>query len=116
MFFLNLSFGEFITLLGALGGVVTALYLLDRSRHKRVVSTLRFWVNAPRVEEHQRRKRIRDPWSLILQLASLLLLLLSIAQLQWGTRDRAGRNHVIILDTSSSMAQRDGNGILLDLA
>jgi hypothetical protein len=116
MFFLNLSFGEFITLLGAIGGIVTALYLLDRSRRKKVVSTLRFWVNAPRVEEHQRRKRIRDPWSLILQLASLLLLLLAIAQLQWGSRDRAGRNHVIILDTSTSMAQRDGNGILLDSA
>jgi hypothetical protein len=116
MFFLNLSFGEFLTLLGALSGIVTALYLLDRAKRKKVVSSLRFWVAAPRVDERQRRKRIREPWSLLLQLISLLLLLLAIAQLQWGSREHSGRNHVIVLDTSSWMAQRNGNATLLDAA
>ena len=70
MFFVNLSLGEFIGLLGAVAGIVTALYLLDRAKHKKVVSTLRFWVDARRVEERQRRKRVREPWSLLLQLLS----------------------------------------------
>lgn len=116
MFFLNLSLGEFLTLLGALTGVITALYLLDRSKRKKVVSTLRFWVDAPRVDERSRRKRIREPWSFLLQLAGIALLLLAMAQLQWGNRQRAGRNHVLVLDTSSWTAQKSGNGILLDAA
>jgi hypothetical protein len=116
MFFLNLSLGEFLTLLGSLSGIVAALYLLDRAKRKKVVSTLRFWVDVPRVDEQRRRKRIREPWSLILQLVSLLLLLLAIAQLQWGRRERSGRNHVVVLDTSSWMAQRSGNTTLLERA
>ncbi len=116
MFFLNLSLPEFLTLLGSLAGIVAALYLLDRAKRKKVVSSLRFWVAAPRVDEQQRRKRIREPWSLILQLVSLLLLLLAIAQLQWGSRSRVGRNHVIVLDTSSWMAQRSGAATLLEAA
>jgi hypothetical protein len=114
MFFLNLSLGEFLTLLGALSGVITALYLLDRSKKKKTVSTLRFWVDAARVDERSRRKRIREPWSFLLQLAGILLLLLAIAQLQLGSREWAGRNHVLVLDTSSWTAQKSGKGILLD--
>jgi von Willebrand factor type A domain/Aerotolerance regulator N-terminal len=116
MFFLNLSLGEFLALLGSLSGLLAALYLLDRTRRRKIVSTLRFWVDAPRVDEQRRRKRIREPWSLLLQLLSLLLLLLAIAQLQWGSRERSGRNHVIVLDTSSWMAERGGAGTLLDRA
>jgi hypothetical protein len=116
VFFLNLSLGEFLTLLASISGVVAALYLLDRAKRKKVVATLRFWMDVPRVDEQRRRKRIREPWSLILQLVSLLLLLLAIAQLQWGKRERSGRNHVVVLDTSSWMAQRSGNTTLLELA
>jgi hypothetical protein len=116
MFFLNLSLGEFLTLLGSVSGLVAALYLLDRAKKKKIVSTLRFWVDAPRVDEQRRRKRIREPWSLILQLVSLLLLLLACAQLQWGSRERPGRNHVIVLDTSSWMALRNGPSNLLERA
>jgi von Willebrand factor type A domain/Aerotolerance regulator N-terminal len=116
MFFLNLSLPEFLTLLGSLSGIVAALYLLDRAKRKKVVSSLRFWVAAPRVNEQQRRKRIREPWSLILQLVSLLLLLLAIAQLEWGSRERVGRNHAIVLDTSSWMAQTNGSNVLLEAA
>jgi hypothetical protein len=115
MFFLNLTAGEFFTLLGALGGFVTALYLLDRTKRKKVVSTLRFWTAALTAEERQSRKRMREPWSLVLQLLSLLLLLLAIAQLQWGTRERRGRDHVLLLDTSSWTAERaETAGTLLD--
>ncbi len=114
MFFLNLTAGEFLALFGTLAGLITALYLLDRSKRKKVVSTLRFWTAALTAEEQHRRKRMREPWSLLLQLVSLLLLLLAIAQLQWGTRERRGRDHVLLLDTSSWAAENTGGGTLLD--
>lgn len=101
MFFLNLSAAEFFTLLGALGSLITALYLLDRAKRRKIVSTLHFWVQAGASDQHQARRKMRDPWSLVLQLASLLLLLLAISRVQWGGRDRRGHDHVFLLDTSS---------------
>ena len=115
MFFLNLTAAEFIALFGILGGFITAIYLLDRTKRKKIVSTLRFWAPAFTAEEQRSRKRVREPWSLVLQLLSLLLLLLAIAQLQWGTRARSGRDHVLLLDTSSLTAQKDSHGTVLDL-
>ena len=106
MFLLNLSAAEFFAVLGALGGVISLLYLLDRSKRKKVVSTLRFWTPARSAQGQQSRKRMREPWSLIMQLLALLLLLLAIAQLQFGTRERRGRDHVLLLDTSAWTAQR----------
>src|SRR5262249_311090 len=44
------------------------------------------------------------------------LLILAIAQLRLGTPEPAGRDHVIVLDTSSWMAARSGNRTLLDIA
>ena len=108
MFFLNLTAGEFFGLLAALGGVIAALYLLDRTKRRKIVSTLRFWVDAGRAQDQRSRKRMREPWSLILQLLGLLLLLLAAAQLQWGSRERRGRDHVLLVDTSAWSAQRLG--------
>ena len=115
MFFLNLTAGEFFALFGVLGGLITALYLLDRSKRKKVVSTLRFWTQARSAEEQQSRRRMRDPWSLLLQIAALLLLLLAIAQLQWGSRERRGRDHVLLLDTSAWSAEKDEHGTVLNV-
>jgi hypothetical protein len=114
MFFLNLTAGEFFTLLGAVGGLITALYLLDKSKRKKVVSTLRFWTPASSSEELQSRRRMREPWSLLLQLLGLLLLLLALAQLQWGSRRWRGRDNVLLLDTSAWSASRGGPATLLD--
>ncbi len=114
MFFLNLTGVEFFVLLGSLASIITALYLLDRAKRKKVVSTLRFWVQAIHAEERQSRKKMREPWSLVLQLASLLALLLALAQLQWGTREHRGSDHVVVLDTSSWTAERTGQGTVLD--
>ena len=60
MFFFNLSLGEFLALFTAAGAVVTALYLLDRSRRKVSVPTLRFWNEAKRPVESTSRRRIRQ--------------------------------------------------------
>lgn len=115
MFFLNLTAGEFFALLGALGGFITVLYLLDRTKRRRVVSTLRFWTPGTAQEQQQSRRRMREPWSLVLQLLSMLLLLLAVGQLQWGNRARRGRDHVLLLDTSAWSGERTGEETLLDI-
>ena len=120
MSFLNLGLGELIGLLGAISAGVVALYLLDRSKRKQLVATLRFWSAADVRTELKHRRRIQQPWSLLLQLVSLALLLLALAGMRWGGGEDAGRDHVLILDTSAWMGARArlGNqpGTLMDEA
>ena len=116
MYFLNLSLLQMLTVFGAVSAVSVALYLLDRSRRKQVVSTLRFWVAAEQPAVAARRRHINQPWSLLLQLLSMALLILALAQVRFGAPAMAGRDHVIVLDTSAWMAARSGNRTLMDVA
>ena len=116
MFFFNLSLFEFLGAFAAVSGVVVALYLLDRSKQRHNVATFRFWNAANMPTEQRQRKRIQQPWSLLLQLISLLLLLLAIAQLRWGSAESGARDHVLVLDTSAWMAARSVNGVYMDQA
>ena len=116
MYLLNLTLLQFAAVFGSLAALSVALYLLDRARRRQVVPTLRFWVAAAQPAAAARRRHIDQPWSLILQLAGMALLLLAIAQLRWGSPALAGRDHVLILDTSAWMAARSGKGSLMDLA
>jgi len=116
MFFLNLSLPEFLALLGSLSGVMVALYLLDRLRKKHTVATLRFFAVSEKPPVLKHRRKLQQPWSLLLQLLSLLLLLLAIAQLRWGSPARAARDHVLILDASAWMNARSGQARLIDQA
>lgn len=120
MNFLNLGLGELLGLVGAISAGVVALYLLDRSKRRQLVATLRFWSAADVRTELKHRRRIQQPWSLLLQLISLALLLTAIAGPQLGIFDAAGRDHVIVLDTSAWMASRaslqGAQGILMDQA
>src|SRR5262249_17428159 len=116
MNFLNLGLGELLGLAGAISAGVVALYLLDRSKRKQLVSTLRFWSAADVRTELKHRRRIQQPWTLVLQLVSLALLLTAIAGPQLGVFDAAGRDHVVILDISAWMGARAGQGVLLDQA
>jgi len=109
MFFLNLSLPEFLAILGSLSGVVVALYLLDRMRKHHTVATLRFFAAAEKPPVLKHRRKLQQPWSLLLQLISLLLLLLAMAQLRLGSPARYSRDHVLILDTSAWMAARIGD-------
>jgi uncharacterized membrane protein len=68
------------------------------------VATLRFWQNAAQAVQQKRRRRVDQPWSLLLQLLAILCLLLAIAQPRWGPRLFGGRDHVLLLDTSAWMA------------
>lgn len=114
MFLLNLTPLEFLAIFGAVSAFVVTLYLLSRSRRRQRVATLRFWIQAKAPVVSKQRRRIQQPWSLLLQLLSIALLLLALGQLQWGSRDQAARDHVLLLDTSSWMSARSGARTLLD--
>jgi hypothetical protein len=116
MFLLNLTWLQLFAVFGGLSVGVVALYLWDRSKRRIAVPTLRFWQPAERAAEVKHRKRIQQPLSLLLQLASILLLLLALAQPRLGGRGAAARDHVLILDTSAWMAARSEPGTLMDHA
>jgi hypothetical protein len=116
MHLLNLTLGQFLAVFGSVSAIMFALYLLDRSRRRQVVSTLRFWISAEQPVVVARRRRIQQPLSLLLQLASMALLLLAIAQLRVGAPASAPRDHVLLLDTSAWMAARTNHRTLMDLA
>ncbi len=122
MEFLNLSLVQFLAAFGAVAAVSVALYLLDRTRRKQIVSTLRFWVEPGKAAPVTRRNRIQQPLSLLLQLIGMALLLLAIAQLQFGGRQGARRDHVLVMDTSAWMgallprAPNRQDATLMDLA
>jgi hypothetical protein len=111
--FLNLSIGELIGIGGAISAAVVALYLLDKSKHRHVVATLKFWTPADSRTEMKHRRKIQQPWSLLLQLLSLLCLLIALAGPVLGPSD-AGRDHVLILDTSAWMGARTARATLND--
>src|SRR5277367_4328319 len=103
MNFLNLNLGELLGLAGAISAGIVALYLLDRSKRRQVVSTLRFWTPADVRTEWKRQRRIQQPWSLILQVLSVILLLTALAGPRFGNFAESARDHVLILDTSAWM-------------
>ncbi len=116
MFFLNLSLPEFLAILGAASAVVVALYLLDRRKNRYVVPTLRFFAASETAPVFKHRRKLQQPWSLVLQLVSLLLLLLAIAQLRLGSAARSYSEHVLIIDSSAWMGARTGSTRLIDQA
>ncbi len=114
MNFINLSLGELVAIFSGISALMVTLYLLDRSRRKQVVATLRFWTHAESNTELRQRRRIQQPWSLVLQLLSMALLLLAIAQIQWGSLERNAHDHVLILDTSAWTGARTARGTIMD--
>jgi hypothetical protein len=114
MFFFNLTLTEFLALFAGMSSVVAALYLLDRTRQKHRVATLRFWAHSDAPSEMQHRRKIQQPWSLLLQLLGILLLLAAIAQLRWGSPLDLTRDHVLVLDTSAVMEARAGTSTWME--
>ena len=117
--FLNLSMAQFLVLFGSVSAISVALYLLDRARRKQIVSTVRFWLEPGDPAPVTRRKKIQQPFSLLLQILGMLFLLLAIAQYQFGSLQNTSHDHVILLDTSSWMAATlpgPNNRVLLDQA
>jgi hypothetical protein len=119
MFLLNLSLGQFLAIFGGVAAFAVMLYLLDRTRRRQTVATLKFWVDPGRPAPESRRKKIQQPLSLLLQLLGMLLILLAIGGFQFGGRQNARRDHVLVLDTSAWMGALLPNrpdATLMDLA
>jgi hypothetical protein len=115
---LNLTLGQFLAVLVPLAGALVALYFYDRSRRRLVVSTLRFWPRRPAPPKTRRHKKLQQPLSLLLQILAMLLLLLAVADLRFGSFGGPLRHHVLIVETSAWMnaAAAGGNVTLMDEA
>lgn len=107
---LNLTLAQLLAIAIPLTGFLVALYFYDRSRRRLTVSTLRFWPQRPAPPVTRRHKKIQQPWSLLLQVLAMLLLLLALADLRFGGEDGTPRHHAVILDASSTMLSRSADG------
>ena len=116
---LTLTLAELLAVVVPITAALVALYFYDRSRRRRVVSTLKFWPRRPAYPMSTRRRRLQQPWSLLLQLLAAIFILLAIADLRFSGSGREPRHHVVIVETSawmSASAGQDNGGTLLDLA
>ena len=91
--------------------VIVILHLLRERRRRQAVPSLLHWMNVPRRREGERIRRLPLTLLLLLHLlvAALLGLALSRPQLI-GAPIGIARHTAIVLDTSTSMAARDGSG------
>jgi hypothetical protein len=97
-------------LLGALvvGPLIVAMYLLKLRREERTVSSTFLWRKMVRdVEANAPWQKLRRNILLLLQLLLLLLLVLALARPFFRTAGISGRNLIVIIDRSASMAATD---------
>ena len=98
MNWLALSPVEIAVVWAGLAAAALWFYLHHRRPQHRKVSTLRFWASVQPVSQPRRRK-LREPWAFLAQIAFLLLLVLALANPRWGPAVE-GRSVVIVLDAS----------------
>lgn len=111
-FLAPLAFG-----LAALIPVIIAMYLLKLRREERTVSSTFLWQRMVRdVEANAPWQKLRRNLLLLLQLLLLLLLIFALARPFFLTTGINGRNLILIVDRSASMAATDANGTRLDAA
>jgi hypothetical protein len=91
--------------------LILVLHLLRPRRRRVVLSTTALWQAAFRERERGLgfRRLLRDV-SLLLLLATALVLGLALADPQWVTRASEGADTVLVLDVSASMKTRAGGG------
>ncbi|MBK9710784.1 MAG: BatA and WFA domain-containing protein [Kouleothrix sp.] len=90
------------------GPIIVAMYLLKLRREERRVSSTFLWRRVVRdVEANAPWQRLRRNPLLLLQLLLLLLLALALARPFARTAGIAGRNLIVIVDRSASMAAVD---------
>lgn len=104
--------------LAALIPVIIAMYLLKLRREERTVSSTFLWQRMVRdVEANAPWQKLRRNLLLLLQLLLLIALMFGLARPYLLTTGIAGRNLVLIIDRSASMASTDvGGGTRLDAA
>ena len=94
-----------------LAPIIVVLYLLKVTRRRRTVSALFLWQRV--VEEQQRHAlfhRLRNFWSLLLNLLILLCLILAAAQLRWPGFSGVEGNTFLIIDNRARMQAKDASG------
>src|SRR3954467_2553182 len=91
-------------------GVIIALYLLKLRRPVAPIGSLYLWESLTRDREaNSLWQRLRVSVLLILQLLALLTLVLALAR-PWVTdAQQTGRNLILVMDVSASMATMDAN-------
>jgi hypothetical protein len=108
-----------LALLSALviGPIIVAMYMLKLRRTERTVSSTFLWKRMVRdVEANTPWQRLRFNWLLLLQILLLLLLVLALARPFFLTAGISGRNLILVIDRSASMAAVDGAPTRLDSA
>src|ERR687884_2335623 len=89
--------------------IIIVLHLLRERRRRVAVPSLLHWLNIPRRPEGERIRRLPLTLLLLLHLLVAGLLALALAQPQLaGALGGASRQFAIVIDTSTSMAARDG--------
>lgn len=100
-----------------IGPIIVAMYLLKLRREERRVSSTFLWQRVVRdVEANAPWQKLRRNLLLLLQLLLLALLALALARPFFRTTGSAGRNLIVIVDRSASMAATDGAPTRLDAA
>lgn len=103
--------------LAVAGPLIIAMYLLKLRREDRPVSSTFLWRRMVRdLEANAPWQRLRFNWLLLLQLLLLLLLAFALARPFFTTVGISGRNLIIVLDRSASMASTDSSGTRLEAA
>ncbi len=97
--------------------IVLLLHLLRERRRRVAVPSLLHWRNLPRKHEGERIRRLPLTLLLLLHLLVAALIGLALGQPQLvGALGGAARQTAIIIDTSTSMAARDGGSTRFALA
>src|SRR5919202_3406104 len=89
--------------------IILVLHLLRERRRRVAVPSLLHWLNVPRRREGQRIRRLPLTLLLLLHLLIAGLLGLAIGRPQiFGALSGGNRQLIVVLDTSTSMAAREG--------
>jgi hypothetical protein len=99
------------------GPLIVAMYLLKLRREERTVSSTFLWQRMVRdVEANAPWQKLRRSLLLLLQLLLMLLLVFALARPFFAAQGISGRNLIIIIDHSASMAATDEPPTRLDAA
>ena len=111
MTLLGLTFTQLALIFGAVGGVVTVLYILKLRRRRVRVPFSKLWDRVLLEKESTSLfRRLKRLLSLLLQLAFLFLLTAALGDPRLTTEVLDGRHVIVLLDASASMKATDGGG------